>query len=241
MSNQSKMVNLAMIILFLALIVVYVLFYQIHGNRLAALVQKPVQSTGTSVTYQQNPNLQNSNQVSASLEPLPENSEDGSWWVTDLLGVLYSDMASGDDAAQEQGDIGNASTDGSPSTLTDGPKILSGTEMFFGVVDAIDILDLNPEYLLQDAKWIYYARLKAYPSNLKTLVQSLWGTIYTMTTEKEILENQLFGDRITYVNLPEYKNILVIMIVNVHWEYWLIQLNYPQYHHAKGYLQSLFL
>lgn len=240
MSNQSKTVSMAMIILFLAFIVVYVVFYQIHGKALDRLF---VGNTNSSVEWTKIKEDASLDPWSESLdisESLDAKDGTGDLWLEELLGVLYSNTSEWD-ATQDLEPIGSASTDTVPLMFPDGVKMLSGTEMFFGVVDAIDLLDLQPKYILKDYKDIYYARLEKYPLWIKSLVQLLWWTVYMMNTEKEILENQLFGERVTYINLPEYKNILVMMIVEFQNETRLLQIPYPKYHHSKEYLKTLFI
>ncbi len=225
---------MAMIILFLAFIVVYVLFYQIHGKVLDSLF---IANHSETTDFEPIPN--------PSLTILSGNKSDvdqlsQKMGVEELLWALYSNT-SGWDAIQDLEPIGSASTEIVPGIIQQHIEILSGTEMFFGVVEAVDLLDLQPQYLLKDYKDIYYARLDNYPIGLKSLVQLLGWNLYQMTTEKEIIENVLFGDRITYINLPEYKNILVIMIIELKGEVWLLQIPYPKYHHSKEYLKTLFI
>ncbi len=234
MSNQSKVVSMAMIILFLAFIVVYVLFYQIHGKVLSSLFV----STHSETT--ENEPIPNPSLTILSGEKSDADQLAQKMGVEELLWALYSNTA-GWDAIQDSEPIGSASTEIVPGTIQQHIEILSGTEMFFGVVEAVDLLDLQPQYLLKDYKDIYYARLDKYPIGLKSLVQLLGWNLYQMTTEKEIIENVLFGDKITYVNLPEYKNILVIMIIELKGEVWLLQIPYPKYHHSKEYLKTLFI
>lgn len=112
--------------------------------------------------------------------------------------------------------------------------------MYFGAVESVELLGLEPEYLLKDAKGFYYAKLEKEP-NLKKTVQDLNGSVYTITSEAELLKNQLFGDKISFVNLPEYKNKLVIMLVASDDEYWLVQMEYGKYHQSKNYLKTLFI
>ena len=49
--------------------------------------------------------------------------------------------------------------------------------------------------------------------DLASITKLLGGTIYVMNTEKEILENKLFGTKVTFINIPEYKNKTVLFMV----------------------------
>lgn len=117
--------------------------------------------------------------------------------------------------------------------------MLSGTDLYFGAVESVELLGLEPEYLLKDTKGFYYAKLEKEP-NLKKVVQDLGGNIYTISSEAELLKNQLFGDKISFINLPEYKNKVVIMLVSSDDQYWLVQMDYNKYHKSKLYLKTLF-
>jgi hypothetical protein len=46
---------------------------------------------------------------------------------------------------------------------------------------------------------------------VKSIVQRLGGNIYTITSDAELVKNELFGDKISFINLPEYKNKTVVM------------------------------
>ena len=62
-----------------------------------------------------------------------------------------------------------------------------------------------------------------------------------MVTEKEILQNQLFGDRVSYINLSMFKDIRVLMVIEIDGEVWLLQIPADKYHQSKAYLTSLFI
>jgi hypothetical protein len=72
-------------------------------------------------------------------------------------------------------------------------------------------------------------------------VQTLGGNVYEMVTEKEILQNQLFGDRVSYINLSMFKDIRVLMVIEIDGEVWLLQIPADKYHQSKAYLTSLFI
>ena len=117
--------------------------------------------------------------------------------------------------------------------------MLSGTDLYFGAVESVELLGLEPEYLLKDSRGFYYAKLAKEP-DLKQTVQDLGGNLYTIDSEADLLKNQLFGERVSFVNLPEYKNKIVIMLLTLEDQHWLIQMEYVKYHHAKSYLKTLF-
>ena len=54
-----------------------------------------------------------------------------------------------------------------------------------------------------------------------------------MTTEEEILQNKLFGDKILFLNLPQYKDKKVLLIVSIKKSLRLIDMDYKNYHSSK--------
>ena len=119
-------------------------------------------------------------------------------------------------------------------------KTLPGTTEYFGTLDIINILWENPKYTLQDSKWNYFAY---YGDRLEFIdtVETLGGNVYEMVTEAEILQNQLFGDRVSYINLSMFKDVWVIMVVKIDGNVWLLQIPADKYHYSKDYLKSLFI
>ena len=119
-------------------------------------------------------------------------------------------------------------------------KTLPGTTEYFGTLDIIDILWEEPEYTLKDSKWNYFAYYWDH-LDFKDTVEILWGDVYEMVTESEILQNQLFGDRVSYINMSVFKDIRVIMVIKIDGEIWLLQIPADKYHYSKDYLRSLFI
>ena len=119
-------------------------------------------------------------------------------------------------------------------------KLLPGTTEYFGTLDIISILWEKPEYTLQDSKGNYFAYYWNH-LDFKDTVETLWWNVYEMITESEILQNQLFGDKVSYINLSIFKNVRVIMVIKIDWEIRLLQIPSDKYHYSKGYLKSLFI
>jgi hypothetical protein len=72
-------------------------------------------------------------------------------------------------------------------------------------------------------------------------VVALGGNVYEMVTETEILQNQLFGDRVSYINLSMFKDVRVMMVIKIDGDVWLLQIPSTKYHQSKDYLKSLFI
>ena len=117
---------------------------------------------------------------------------------------------------------------------------LPGTTEYLWVLDIVSILWINPRSTLQDSRWNYFAY---YPDglNFKQSVQELGWNVYEMVTESEILQNQLFGDKVSYINLSTFKDIWVIMVIEIDGDVWLLQIPADKYHQSKDYLKSLFI
>lgn len=119
-------------------------------------------------------------------------------------------------------------------------KLLPGTTEFFGTLDIVSILGQKPEYTLEDSKWNYFAYYWDH-LDFKDIVETLWGNVYEMVTESEILQNQLFGDRVSYINLSMFKDVRVLMVIKIDGETRLLQIPSNKYHYSKDYLKSLFI
>ena len=119
-------------------------------------------------------------------------------------------------------------------------KILPWTTEYFGVLDIVNILWEEPQFTLEDNKWNYFAY---YGNRLDFIdtVEILGGNVYEMKTEREILQNQLFGDKVSYINLSTFKDIWVLMVIEIDGEIWLLQIPTDKYHQSKDYLKSLFI
>ena len=119
-------------------------------------------------------------------------------------------------------------------------RLLPGTSEYFGTLDIIWILWEKPEYILQDSKWNYFAYYGNHLDFIDT-IETLGGNVYEMVTESEILQNQLFGDRVSYINLSMFKDVRVLMVIEIDDEVWLLQVPADKYHYTKDYLKSLFI
>ena len=128
----------------------------------------------------------------------------------------------------------------SHSTLSE-MIVLPWTHSFYWSLDFVDLLWISYKYALKDDKWIYYLNMDGYAYDFSDIARKLWWNLYIMNTESEILANKLFGDKITYINIPEYANRRVLMLINVKGHTRLLALDIDVYHQSKSYLQSLFI
>ena len=240
MDREKKLVTLSMVILFFSLIVVYSLFYQVKGDEiittLRAIPSVSTQEETQVILPQETNNAENlQEEITQEWErrQFVENHFNEEW-------DNISDNSAWTDAQQADSWRSQTASSVLASLQGDGPIILSGTDLYFGAVDSIETLGLEPEYILKDYKGFYYAKFEEEPY-LKVVVQKLGGNIYTITSDAELVKNELFGDKVSFINLPEYKNKTVVMGLTVNNQYRLIQMSYEKYHHAKAYLKSLFI
>ena len=150
--------------------------------------------------------------------------------------------------------ISNTWTETLPSTISENNNawntshttvsemiVLSGTHSFYWSLDFVDLLWISYKYALKDDKWIYFLNMDWYTYDFSDIARKLGWNLYIMNTESEILANKLFWDKVTFINIPEYANKKVLMLLNVSNQTWLLALDYNLYHQSKPYLKSLFI
>ena len=235
MIENKKVITCSLIVLFLSLSIVYSLSYMKKTSLFKAtekswneiLTQTEAEDQNQWFTTQNTANLSNVSNTSASSK-----DSDGSvslGWATKSSWVTNSNTQAP-----------NTTESSSVSLAATNSKTLSGTTEYFGVLDIVSILGQKPEFSLQDSKWNYFVYYGEH-LNFVQAVNALWGNVYEMVTETEILQNQLFGDRVSYINLSMFKDIRVIMVIEIDGDVWLLQIPADKYHQSKDYLKSLFI
>ena len=119
--------------------------------------------------------------------------------------------------------------------------VLRWTHTYYGDLDFVNLLWISYKYALKDDKWIYYLNMDGYTYDFSDIARKLWWNLYIMNTESEILANKMFGNKVTYINIPEYANKKVLMLIDVNNQSRLLAVDYSIYHQSKSYLQSLFI
>jgi len=120
-------------------------------------------------------------------------------------------------------------------------KMLSGTSIYYGNIKIIEQLGIKYQYALTDSSGIRYIYLGTPSYDFASIARALQGNIYTMATEQEILANKLFWNKVVFINIPEYKDKQVIMLIYTNNGIWLIQSEYAVYHKSKAHIKSLFI
>lgn len=119
-------------------------------------------------------------------------------------------------------------------------KLLSGTSIYYWSIAIIEKLWIKYQYALTDQTWIWYIYLGTPSYDFASIARALKGNLYTLATEQDILQNKLFGNKVVFINLPEYKDKQVIMLLYLNDGIWLVQVDYNAYHKSKSYIKSLF-
>ncbi len=231
MIENKKVITWSLIVLLLSLWIVYSLTYQKKES-----IFKSTRKSWNDITNQtwtQNQNWWLNTQKTTNLNKDSENiktTNSVSLWDKQPSWVTNSNtQTSNTSETTTSENIGSADI-----------KTLPGTTEYFGTLDIVSILWEKPEYTLQDSKWNYFAYYGDHLDFIDT-VEILGGNVYEMVTESEILQNQLFGDRVSYINLSMFKDIRVIMVIRIDGDVRLLQIPSDKYHYSKDYLKSLFI
>ncbi len=222
-----------MIVLFSALMIVYLLLYQIKWDnivdQLSEVNNNPYNSfTGEKQQLDEEESDFNLGQFDQESEYL-ENSEENIQENNDIVAKTWSSLF--------DTPLVETWKNESNSKII----VLSWTSLWYGRVESVEKLWISYQYALKDQKDIYYVFLDPKRYKFDEIVKSLWWTTYVMNTEKEIFENKLFWEKVTFINLPEYKEKNVIILVEIDKLLWLIQVDYKIYHNSKSHIKQLFI
>ena len=135
----------------------------------------------------------------------------------------------------------NSNNDSNVSNSLSEMIVLRWTHTYYWDLDFVNLLWISYKYALTDSKWIYYLNMDGYTYDFSDIARKLWWNLYIMNTESEILANKMFGNKVTYINIPDYANKKVLMLIDVNNQSRLLAVDYSIYHASKSYLQSLFI
>lgn len=214
MLNERKIVTWALIILFLALAVVYSLAYMRNTDAFKAKSdnnQNTIDENITTAVVNTQPSWDNISNTQTQIQVNIPNPSE----------TKPNEVESTNQPVQVQ--------------------LLPKTVQYQGTLDVIDILWVQPDFILQDDRWDYFASYGSKGLDFAKTIQNLWGNVYAMVTEAEILKNDLFGDKVSYINMAAFKDKFVIMVIEIQGKTWLLQVPSTTYHSSKAYLKSLFM
>jgi len=118
--------------------------------------------------------------------------------------------------------------------------ILPWTQKHIGQIASLQKLGIEYQYILKDDKDIYYVSLGETDQNRWQIARSFEGNIFEIITQAEINKNNLFGESVTYINIPQYQNDIVLMVIYHEGEQRLIQVDYDIYHESKEHMKKHF-
>lgn len=223
---EKKILRLSVIVLFLSLLLVYVLFFQVKGSLISDVLisRSDIEVDNDIKIYIKTGDKKEI--IKEIIEDFGSGNIDiiSSWKLSDITWI------------DKKVNVDSMSVSGQNDI-----RYLSWTKLFYGILESVEKLWINYKYILQDDKLIYYIYLWDLKYDIVNIARKLWGNIYTINTEQEILKNMLFGDKIIFINLPEYKDKIVLMILYIDEDVWLLQIDYDLYHKSKNYLKSLFI
>ena len=103
-------------------------------------------------------------------------------------------------------------------------------------------LTVDAKYILKNNLNTHFVYLGTFDKSLDSVVLPLGGNIVEIADKNAIKQHILFGDKIWFINLPEYENIKVLMLV---WfedqdDTWFVQIDYDTYYQQKKSLQQTF-
>lgn len=232
-NTESQTVNWSVAVLCATLLLVYLILYFVKWDlRKQTLCECEVQSTGA-----------------VSLSELDEYTWDqifmddtGTYFIDSTYTWDY-DLSSISDLSTDTWDVNSWMYElgGQDSVVTWWMVVLSWTKTYYGTLDFVEKLWISYKYALVDWSWIYYVNMWNYSYDFSDIVRKLGWNLYIMNTEQEILQNEMFGDKVTYINVPEYKNTKVLILLDINDQSWLLAIDYSIYHQVKSYLKSLFI
>lgn len=108
-------------------------------------------------------------------------------------------------------------------------------------LDSINLLWIWYKFLLKKDD-IYFAHISSSVDDIVSKVEKLWWNSVEIKDKKVILDNYLTWDNVFFLNIPEYKNKRVLLVVYFEKkaDYWFIQIPYEKYYKSKPILRQFF-
>lgn len=251
MISESKLVRTSLIILVLSVAFVYSVFYSVKKWTLTEISKADYLSGKTLTGILTEKKDQLVAQATDSIEKTATQQKNA--LLSGLLDQLVEEnsgaLAPSSEAAQRTSAFQKSvaelfaehEEDSFDSVATSGKVILKGTALYDWQVESREKIEIFPDYILKDKKKkILYWYLGDEVYDFKKIAKTHWGNSVEIKTEKDIIKNKLFGKKIIFINLPEYKNILVLMVVVTKKGTRLLEIPYKDYHKSKEYLKNIF-
>ena len=221
MSMQDhRLVRIALFLFFVAISLVYAVFVQVRGEDVRDDVTKIVTSVGIF-----------SGSISASTS-----TWDALSWDTYTLSV-----------PENQTDETLTLDNEDDSFLNEVLwwwvyNIMSWTKLYYGSLDIFKTLGIRYEYILKDNLYdifyVYIGKWKTY--NLSDLTRSLWWKTVEIYAKNDIINNLYFGDRVTFIELPQTPTSITSLFVRMGDDLWFIQDVTGEYKKHKRHIRQIF-
>jgi len=224
-TKEQKILRFSMMLLFLALMIVYIVWYQVKWNELKKTLQSQDSWSGIQILSKSWDLLPTISSITNTVSTMTGIIQNKTWIATNKTWVTVSVPKT---------------TTGTVSKNTS-IKLLSGTSIYYWSIAIIEKLGIKYQYALADEQWIRFIYLGTPSYDFTSIARALKGSLYTLATEQDLLQNKLFGNKVVFINLPEYKDKQVVMLIYLNDGIWLVQMEYSLYHKSKTYLKSLFI
>lgn len=216
-----------MMLLFLALMIVYIVWYQVKWNELKQIIQPQNSWSGVQI-------LSKSWDLTPTISPVVD--MDTLWMRGRISNTTGNTLLSTTWEKVTVTQTGTGTVNKNTSI-----RLLSGTSIYYWSIAVIEKLGIKYQYALADEKGIWYIYLGTPSYDFASIARALKGSLYTLTTEQDLIQNKLFGNKVVFINLPEYKDQQVLMLLYLDEGIWLVQMEYSLYHKSKSYIKSLFI
>lgn len=120
------------------------------------------------------------------------------------------------------------------------PKLKLMSSIYNEITEPEKILWIKPEITLIDNKNILYSYLGTGKIDFIAKAKELGWNIVEIRNKKAIIKNNLFGNIVSFINLPLRQEKKVCLIVSLDWNQWMIEIPYDMYYNSKTYLKNLF-
>lgn len=218
--KDHRLVRIALFLFFVAISLVYAVFVQVRWDEIRVNLIQLVQSYGLiplSSTW-----LVDAWITSWTIQ---------TWTINTWENTLDNEMTIDDDTSFLDEVLWTGVT-----------QILSGTELYYWGIDTLKTLWVRYEYILKDETYdILYAYMWADKTyNITSLAKSVgWKTI-EIYARNDIINNLYFGDRVTFVEMPQQPATVTSLFVRIWKELWFIQDLSGQYKKHKKHIRSVF-
>lgn len=238
---ESNTVRWSIVVLCVSLSLVYVVLYYVKWDVFKWTWNEVVAMNNTWLTVSE---IDNSQDYSMKTDTWNIDVPSQTTWLFNHSDSSNVQEVNNNASSNNQGgltmiDLSNPNN--SDTTTLSEMVVLRWTHTYYWDLDFVNLLWISYKYALKDDKWIYYLNMDWYTYDFSDIARKLWWNLYIMNTESEILANKMFGNKVTYINIPDYVNKKVLMLIDVNNQSRLLAVDYSIYHASKSYLQSLFI